>query len=958
MNWIALFLSLTVAIAPGFVLGLALLKGVQLARWEKFFLALCAGMIVVPLMCFLEFFLFGAEFGLALIFINALLALAAGIAAMYLQRQFPETLPDLPKVSQASAAKWLKTNWVPLLVILFALIGFYVRFATAHSTTFFEFDPYYYDKLTQEIVRNGHAEMYSSDAYYPEQAFRRYAPLVQYVQGSWYSLYELFAGLGGYSQENLILVAQLYPPIVAALLSILAFMLVKDEFNEIVGLASAAFFALTPQLIQKLAAGVNEQQPWGFFTAMLIFALLILAVNRKSLRLAGFAALACVASALGSQQYVWPFMIVGAYLAIQAVLDFLAGKRDWELAKINAIVVAGAWIGSFIVDSYQNGHLGAGIGFIHYLMLAGLVVSAFFNLALGSVPQLSTFKARLAALFAFFLLCIPIAFVFTGFGSTAVGVVERQLVFAQASNPLAKTIQEEGVTSEAMWASSYGVLNPRFLLLSAALLAAATATLDLVLAKRKKLALGLAALVTVMVMFNGFTDGVLAWLAQAMGGGSLSSLVEFYASNDVFLYMLVAMAASIVSYAFAKHEQRSAVLFVLVFFPIAFIGLNKLKYQVHLAFALCLVAGYVLGEAALALSKANEWLKVVDAKSAGTAALALVLLVAAVGVFAQAQAVPNSMASLASNRIPSDWTETFKWMASSMPQDSRIMSWWDYGHWTTFFGERNTVLDPVNEKGLLNQGVAKAFVDGNDDDIYTLMSYHNATHVMLDWELVGKWGALVYLSGTCSQDRSFVCPVQPQITDWKQGPGKSRYEAEHYFEELVPIGACPTSGPTQLPAYQSNPFGAVYCATQDSFLLYQNNGLNETYQRKFQFVSPGMTMQKEYDYLSRSFTAANQVLNVNPDLSVYGLDSKVYKSAFARLFFTENFPGFKLVYKSPNELVKVFEYEGRPAATPVPSTPPATPAPSATPSPTLEPSVTPSATPSLEATPSVSANAS
>ena len=897
-------------VAPGLVLGLALLKGVQLERWEKFFLALCAGVIIVPLLCFLEFFVAGINFSTILVFANALLVLVAGLVALVYQRQFPETLPNLPKIGVDSAAKWLKSNWVPVLLVVTMLAGFYVRFATSHSTEFFEFDPYYYDKLTQALVKDGHVDMYSGDAYYPFEAFRRYAPLAQYVQGSWYSLYELFAGLGAYSKDNLILVSQFYPPIVAALLSFLAFVLVKDEFNETAGLISAAFFAVTPQLVKKLAAGVNEQQPWGFFAAMLIFALLILATNRKNMRLAVFAALACVASALGSQQYIWPFMIIGAYLAIQSVFDFLTAKRDWELVKINAVVVAGAWLGSFVVDSYQGGHLGAGIGFVHYVMLVGLAASVAFNAALERLPQLSSFKARLAALFALLLVSLPVAFVFTSFGQTAVVVVQRQMTFSAASNPLAKTIQEEAATSEAMWASAYGVLNPRNLLLSAALLAAAATALDLIHAKRKKLALGWAALVAVMVVFNSFTDGVLAWLAGSMGGG-LSALVEFYSANDVFLYMLVAMASSAVSYAFAKKERRSAVLFVLVFFPIAYIGLNKLKYMVHLAFALCLVAGYVLGEALRVLEKSNEWLKITDAKFASSAALAFVVLLGGIGLFLQAQTVPQSMAELAYTRIQPDWTETFKWMAANMPEDSRVMSWWDYGHWTTFFGERNTVLDPVNERGLLNQGVAKAFVDGNDEDLYTLMEYHHATHIMLDWELIGKWGALVYLSGTCSKDRSFVCPDQPQITDWTQGPGKSKYEAEHYFETLSAVGTCPVAGPSQMPAYQSS-FGAVYCMTQDSMLLYGRNGLNDTYQRKFKIAAPGTAMDKNESYLGPSYVSTSSVLNLNPDLSIYGLDSKVYESAFARLFFTENFPGFKLVYSSPNNVVKIFEYEGRP----------------------------------------------
>ncbi|MFH0922669.1 MAG: hypothetical protein V1811_01270, partial [Candidatus Micrarchaeota archaeon] len=53
-----------------------------------------------------------------------------------------------------------------------------------------------------------------------------------------------------------------------------------------------------------------------------------------------------------------------------------------------------------------------------------------------------------------------------------------------------------------------------------------------------------------------------------------------------------------------------------------------------------------------------------------------------------------------------------------------------------------------------------------------------------------------------------------------------------------------------------------------------------------------------------------EILNVNPDLTLIGLDSNLINSAFVRLFFFEKLEGFNLVYSSPNGQVKIFEYVG------------------------------------------------
>jgi hypothetical protein len=139
--------------------------------------------------------------------------------------------------------------------------------------------------------------------------------------------------------------------------------------------------------------------------------------------------------------------------------------------------------------------------------------------------------------------------------------------------------------------------------------------------------------------------------------------------------------------------------------------------------------------------------------------------------------------------------------------------------------------------------------------------------------------------------------------------------------------------------------------------LATRQGLDPTYKRKYKIIGASEVDPNNLDpdtsYLMP--IAQNKFINLNPYLP--GFNSTVFYSAFTRLFFFENYPGFKLLYKSPNGIVKIFEYTGEPPQSEWITIPTATPtATPATATPT--PSATPSASPSIELNASNTSNAS
>ena len=914
---IALFaLASLVLFIPGLALSFAVLNGTSLRKFDKALFGIVLGLIAVPLLSFLEFLFLGLHLNVWLVVFNSLLVLFASLAYLNMVKGISFKLPSFSSnVSKEDAISFLKKNWAYILLIAIMAFGFYVRFSTSWTSTFFEFDPYYYNKLTERLVQNGFLTTYTSDAYFPLQAFQRYAPMIHYLVGSWDLLYNAIAS-AAYSKENLILISGFYPPLVGALLSFLAFILVREEFNDAIALVPAAFLAITPQLIQKFAAGVAEQQPWGVFTALLIFAAYALALKTKSLRVGVLTGLALVAAVLGSQQHLWPFMLISVYIGLQACLDFVKGKFDKKLVYINAIVAASGFAGNVLLSLYQEG------------VYTQLVTNATASLAVGFLFSLVLYlihlkapnfnwKKRLAVLTGLLLLSVALI-TFTPLYGKTLGPLFTSVNFATTGSALSKTIAEEGQSTQGLWQSSFGVLDPLLLLKLSALLSVGFLLVGLYLRKKNKLAIAALAASAVLFLFANQLDDLVLFIANLLSNQDLVLFSQVLtAQGDIFVYMLLAIAGVALSFLFSEEDNRAGLLFVLIFFPIAFIGLNKLKYLLHMGFALCLASGFVLGQAYLIVEKLNKAFHATkDSRAIPTAFLGLLLLTGAVAASIQLTTVDRSMNELKVTRLPVDWSATFDWMKSNLPSQARIMSWWDYGHWTTFLGERNTVIDPNNAHANFDQGVAQGFVDGNTDDLYKLMSYHNATHVMVDWELINKWGALVFLSGSCEKSAfqgipgyPDICPETAGIPDWRKGAGRSLYETDHSFEILSVAGNCPQSvSPIALPALRSN-FGAVYCLTETEMILLTQSGLNSSLKRPYKVI--GRDEIKEVDpnttYL-QPYQQQGTFVNPNPFLEPYGLKSNLINSAYVRLFFFNQLPGFNLIYTSPNSGVKIFEY--------------------------------------------------
>ncbi len=923
-NVLAMLLVLAVTALPGVLLSFAILRGTKLNSTDKLLIGLILGWLANPVLLFLEFIILGMAFSSALVVINLFLVAAISLVVMFLQKQARANFSRIrnyfdPDYYRRSIEQRPLAVAVYAILLLLMLAGFYVRFASAWDARFFEFDPYYYDSVTEKIVLQGEAPFKSDISYYPRFRTFREFPLIHYMTAGWYALYRDFTQQQ-YSQDDLILAIQFYPPLMGALMVFLAFLFIREESNKYVGLIAAALFAFTPQLVKKLGAGVSEQQPFGMFAAMFIFAFFALAINRKSIRLGLLAAFAVLCSGLGSGAFVWPLMILAGYTMLISFLEYYSGEISLRDLLIYGLSALAALVSNLLFTQFRSGtvSLESITPSVLFLLFAMVPMVLLFGLAKYGIAK----KLSKSGVIALLLLVLMIISVITPIAAMGLGFVNSLLRYAKSDTPLNRTIQEENATSAGLFQSSFGVLNPNTLLFVSTVLVVILAILSL----RKKgvwYQAGYGSLAFALVVLNQYVDLIFSAIGQLFASSvpEVSRLFAFIVEGDVFLYLMISILSLAIYYLYEDKKNKMALLFLLAFFPTAYIGLNKVKYIVHLALAVALALPFILMILAELIERLNTAFRLVSNENALRAGvLMLIMLIGVAASYKQFETVPQSMAELQYSRITSDWNDATKWMRANLGQDYRVSSWWDYGHWTTFFGGTKTVLDPSNYYGDYDQLTARGFVHGNTTLLVDIMHYHKATHILVDSELVQKWGALVYLSGTFNgvvDDRKY--DFLKQEIPSTNVPGQSEYETTHYFEYIYTVLTQKTDGtfqPTTCPGlipkqmfYSS--FGAAYCIDQTGNVFFLSSDGSQK-----QLDGPRLVRMDDSSVAPSSlgnnlfFNTRPTFLNLNPDLGALTdgkVESHLVDSAFVNLFFYKKLDGFELAYESPNGQVKIFK---------------------------------------------------
>lgn len=280
------------------------------------------------------------------------------------------------------------------------------------------------------------------------------------------------------------------------------------------------------------------------------------------------------------------------------------------------------------------------------------------------------------------------------------------------------------------------------------------------------------------------------------------------------------------------------------------------------------------------------------------------------------------------NRLADYWVDSMEWMKANLDSSDRVTSWWDYGHWTNYFGEKNTVLrNEHSSRGMIGR-VAHDYIIGSTQDMIDSMNYFDSRYALFDVELIGgsqfggKYGALDYLG--CVHEGS---------TSLEEGAGTSECEYEHSPERIaIPLRQtsstiCTISESQQrtgVYAYrlgrdaldQSKP---AYCVGDATLATGEKISATYYLDRKDAngdlVLSKGFirTIDEQNDVTYAEMVYNNQKVWLGPNGTLQdGMeDAKTdfYRSNLYKAFYLKELPGFDLVYQSKNGEVKIYRMQ-------------------------------------------------
>jgi asparagine N-glycosylation enzyme membrane subunit Stt3 len=252
---------------------------------------------------------------------------------------------SLTESLQGATYRESKPHWIVWAVLLILIIlTFYTRILNISiAPKFFEFDPYFDMIDTHYILTYGHQLLLDPSAWPVVAAGtnHRIEPIVPYLEAYWYSLAnQIQFHYSTFNTSLMAYVGSIYPPITAALLVFVVFVLLYHEYDEKIGLIGAGLAATMPALISTFIAGEQLVEPWGIMTLFFFIMAYMLAVrNMKNKRLAILAGIAFVSTFLGAHYYTVTTGVLALYIVIQGFIEVVRGHELKDFYIMNGVVV-------------------------------------------------------------------------------------------------------------------------------------------------------------------------------------------------------------------------------------------------------------------------------------------------------------------------------------------------------------------------------------------------------------------------------------------------------------------------------------------------------------------------------------------------------------------------------------------------------------------------------------------
>lgn len=563
-------------------------------------------------------------------------------------------------------------------------------------------DPYYYYRHAKTIAKTGFIPEVD-DLTYPTDpiSFASSRFMVSVLMGSIATLLEPI----GITVHD---VAMVYPGVFAAFTVLVLYLLLRDLFSDMkpynyaVALLGAFMLMLSYAFASKAIASNCEDDTLGMFLLVSSFLLFVISLRRRSYLfsiLSGFSFLLLNMSWSG---YSYGLMILGVFAAFYAVTNFIHKKNCIEHLPYYIIPFFMAHLAPLILHECGGPPVFAmpnnlillpfGVAIALSFTLEAIRVAMYGKTEVkgkGIEDRVENIVEQNIYLISGLIVVASIVslLVLVGGPERVIGYVINTLEGAKVGDIIGKTTAEQ---------------NP---------------------------------------LCGGLKGNILERAYHILQRGCL---LAFYNSFGIGYWFSLIMIP-VLLYFILKKRSLGAVFLLSWALPMIWGVANKSQYQFTASVPI-VALGATIG--LIMAMKREDWesLRVIPTLILLAVILLLPMLQAIspvsvspviIGPFGGLSAIHAGLG--VSERIY--WDETLKWIGKQ-PEDTTVLTWWDYGHWIAAISERTSIADNTKGRPFIVQDLARFHVlVENETEALEIAKKYNSTNVVIDYTMIGKSGA-------------------------------------------------------------------------------------------------------------------------------------------------------------------------------------------------------------------------
>jgi len=607
-------------------------------------------------------------------------------------------------------------------VIVFLIILFLAAFIRTRNLPLLQdkypgaLDPYFFLREARTLISQGSIPEIDRLRYVPIGADNRIeAHMTSYAIAYIYKFTHFFDP--SFTIEKS---AILYPVIAFCLSLIPFFFLSKKLFNENIALISTFLLVISPAALQRSMAGFADKESLAliFFFSSFLFLLFYLdqgSFGKKSL----FALLTGMSLLLlgltwGGIQFVL------LTIAVTMILLYLTDKLSLqdEVAYIFVIL-------PLLLLPHFTLKYGSMLGMLTSVTMFPIFAIAGVFLADVIINNLPCIRKEQRPVVIFLLLGI-LGIVLLAVVSPARLLDIGQKIYAQfihpiGTNRLTLTVAENRQPYFVEWLSSFGV--SLYLFLAGGIILFYTLLHHL---KAKMQLTACFIFLLLGLLWSRYQD------SSILNGTNIPSLIFLFGSLGVFIGLLKALRDE--ALAADIKELNTSWLFLLAWLIVSIIGARG---AIRLFFIIPPIASILI---AYLIFYLFTHLPKKDKVYRGLA-IGAILLVMIPTVLSQMNS-SLQQAAYSGPGLDDQWQKAMAWVKTQTPENAVFAHWWDYGYWVQTSGNRSTILDGGNYYPYWNHLFARnVLVGNNEEQALRYLKVHNATHLLIISDEIGKYQA-------------------------------------------------------------------------------------------------------------------------------------------------------------------------------------------------------------------------